>query len=387
MPENANLYEALEVRFRAAGPAVAFSLPGGTTVSYAQLADAVGRMANALVALDVKPGDRVMAQVDKSLANVHLYLAALKIGAVFNPLNTAYTAAELEYFIGDAQPALIAVPADKIAKIEPIAAAHRVGALVTMDADGSGSLVDLASRQSPDHVTVARASDDLAALLYTSGTTGRSKGAMITHGNLSSNAEVLHRTWGFRPGDVLLHALPIFHVHGLFVALNTAFLAAAKILWLPRFEIEAVLRLLPEATVMMGVPTFYTRLLGNSDFGPKLCRSLRLVISGSAPLLAERHEAFEARTGHKIVERYGMTETGMITSNPYEGGDRVAGTVGYALPGSRCASQPRKGRFSRRARSACSRSRVRTCSRAIGGTLRRHAKSSAPMATSSPATS
>src|ERR671922_1090299 len=333
MSENANLYEALEARFRAAGPAVAFSLPGGMTVSYAQLADDVGCMANALVALGVKPGDRVMAQVEKSIANVHLYLAALKIGAVFNPLNTAYTVAELEYFIGDAQPALIAIPGDKLANIEPIAAAHGIGALVTMEADGSGSLVDLARRQGPDHATVARTADDLAALLYTSGTTGRSKGAMITHGNLSSNAEVLHRAWGFRPGDVLLHALPIFHVHGLFVALNTAFLATSKILWLLRFDLEAVLRHLPEATVMMGVPTFYTRLLSQPGFGPDLCRSLRLVISGSAPLLAETHEAFEARTGHKILERYGMTETGMIASNPYEGGDRIAGTVGYALPG------------------------------------------------------
>jgi malonyl-CoA/methylmalonyl-CoA synthetase len=333
MSKNANFYEALEARFRAAGPAVAFSLPDGTAVRYAQLADDVSRMANALVAVGVKPGDRVMAQVDKSIPNVHLYLAVLKIGAVFNPLNTAYTTAELEYFIGDAQPALIAISSEKLTEVEPIAAANKVGAIVTMEADGSGSLADLASRQSPRHATVPRAADDLAALLYTSGTTGRSKGAMITHQNLSSNAEVLHRYWGFRSGDVLLHALPIFHVHGLFVALNTAFLNTSKILWLPRFDLEAVLRLMPEATVMMGVPTFYTRLLCHSGFGPDHCRNMRLVISGSAPLLADTHRAFEARTGHKVLERYGMTETGMITSNPYHDGDRVAGTVGYALPG------------------------------------------------------
>jgi malonyl-CoA/methylmalonyl-CoA synthetase len=333
MSESANFYEALEARFQAAGPAIAFSLPDGTAVRYTQLVDDVSRMANALVAVGVKPGDRVMAQVDKSLANVHLYLAVLKIGAVFNPLNTAYTTAELEYFIGDAQPALIAISSEKLAKVEPIAAANKVGAIVTMEADGSGSIADLASRQSPRHATVARAANDLAALLYTSGTTGRSKGAMITHQNLLSNAEVLHRYWGFQPGDVLLHALPIFHVHGLFVALNTAFLNASKILWLPRFDLEAVLRLMPEATVMMGVPTFYTRLLCHAGFGSDHCRNMRVVISGSAPLLAETHRAFEARTGHKILERYGMTETGMITSNPYHDGDRVAGTVGYALPG------------------------------------------------------
>jgi malonyl-CoA/methylmalonyl-CoA synthetase len=333
MSENANLYATLEASFRAAGSAVAFSLPDGATVSYAQLADDVSRMANALVALGVKPGDRVTAQVEKSLANVHLYLAALKVGAVFNPLNTGYTAAELEYFIRDAQPALIVIPGDKLAKIEPIATANGVGATVTMEADGSGSLVDLARRQSTGHATVARGDDDLAALLYTSGTTGRSKGAMITHRNLSSNAEVLRRDWDFRSDDILLHALPIFHVHGLFIALNTALLSASKMLWLPRFELEAVLRQLPYATVMMGVPTFYTRLLGHPIFGPDHCRNMRLVISGSAPLLAETHRQFESRTGHKILERYAMTETGVITSNPYQDGDRVAGTVGYALSG------------------------------------------------------
>ncbi len=332
MAIDGNLYAALEERFRAAGQATAFTIPGGADVSYAGLADDIARMANALVALGVKPGDRVLAQVEKSLANVHLYLATLKVGAVYNPLNTAYTVAELEYFIGDASPTLIVVAGDKLASIEPIAAQHKVPAVATMEADGSGSLSDLARQQSAEHTTVPRESDDLAALLYTSGTTGRSKGAMITHRNLSSNAEVLHAYWGFRPGDVLLHALPIFHTHGLFVALNTAFLNASRVIWLPKFDLEAVMRLMPEATVMMGVPTFYTRLLANPAFGPDHCARMRLVISGSAPLLAETHQEFEARTGHKILERYGMTEAGMITSNPYEGGERIAGTVGYALP-------------------------------------------------------
>ena len=327
-----NLYAAFEERFRDAGTATVFSIPGGTDVSYARLTEDVARMANALASLGVKPGDRVLAQVEKSIANVHLYLATLKVGAVFNPLNTAYTAAELEYFIRDAEPSLIVVPGEKIGRVEPIAAELKSAAVATLEADGSGSLAELAMQQSTAHDTVPRDSEDLAALLYTSGTTGRSKGAMITHRNLSSNAEVLHAYWGFEPGDVLLHALPIFHTHGLFVALNTAFLNASRVIWLPKFELEIVMRLMPEATVMMGVPTFYTRLLGHPAFGKEHCARMRLIISGSAPLLAETHQEFEARTGHKILERYGMTEAGMITSNPYRGGERIAGTVGYALP-------------------------------------------------------
>lgn len=327
-----NLYAAFEERFRAAGSATAFSIPGGAAVSYADLAEDVGRMANALVALGVKPGDRVMAQVEKSLANVHLYLATLKVGAVYNPLNTAYTAAELDYFIRDAEPSLVVVSNDKLARVEPVAGELERGKIATLEADGSGSLTDLARQQRTAHETVARNSEDLAALLYTSGTTGRSKGAMLTHRNLSSNAEVLHAYWGFQPGDVLLHALPIFHTHGLFVALNTAFLNASRVIWLPKFDAETVMRLMPEATVIMGVPTFYTRLLGKPEFGREQCARMRLIVSGSAPLLAETHQEFEARTGHKILERYGMTETGMITSNPFNG-ERIAGTVGYALPG------------------------------------------------------
>jgi malonyl-CoA/methylmalonyl-CoA synthetase len=202
-----------------------------------------------------------------------------------------------------------------------------------MEADGSGSMLDLARQQPAAHDTVARADDDLACLLYTSGTTGRSKGAMLTHKNLSSNAEVLHAYWKFQKGDVLLHALPIFHTHGLFVALHTAFLNASMIHWLTRFDLDAVMKLLPQSTVMMGVPTFYTRLLGTPAFTQDHCSKMRLFISGSAPLLAETHQEFEARTGQRILERYGMTEAGMITSNPYANDGRVAGSVGYALPG------------------------------------------------------
>jgi malonyl-CoA/methylmalonyl-CoA synthetase len=330
---NANLYALLEQRFAASGALPAFEHADGTTISYADFAANVARMANALESLGVRPGDRVMVQVEKSLANVELYLATLKVGAVYNPLNTAYTIAELDYFIGDAEPKLLVVPSEKLAKLEPIAAKAGVGRIATLEPDGTGSLADLQRQQSAAHTTAHRDGKDLAALLYTSGTTGRSKGAMITHENLSSNAKVLHGYWGFKPGDVLLHALPIFHVHGLFVALNTSFLNASKIIWLPKFDLEQVMRLLPRATVMMGVPTFYTRLLGHPAFGADHCRNMRLVISGSAPLLAETHIEFETRTGHKILERYGMTEAGMVTSNPYQGGERLAGTVGYALPG------------------------------------------------------
>lgn len=333
MPDNANLYATLERSFAAAGTAVAFTRPGMEDVTYRMLAERVARMANALTALGVRPGDRVLAQIDKSLANVELYLATLKVGAAFNPLNTAYTVAELDYFVGDARPALVVVPAAKLSSIEPIAARYGVRSVATMEADGSGSLSELAAQQAAGHETAYREADDLAALLYTSGTTGRSKGAMITHRNLASNAETLRSYWEFEASDILLHALPIFHVHGLFTALNTALLAGARIIWLDRFDVETVMRVMPEATVMMGVPTFYTRLLGHPAFGREHCRHMRLVISGSAPLLAETHQAFEARTGLKILERYGMTEAQMITSNPTRGGERVAGTVGYALPG------------------------------------------------------
>ncbi len=333
MAGNDNLYAYFEKSFTERPSAIAFAMGDGATVSYAALGDEVSRMANALVARGVAPGDRVMVQVEKSLENVLLYLACLKAGAVFNPLNTAYTAAELEYFIGDAMPKLLVVDPGKRAELQPIAAKAGVANIDTMDANGQGSLTALAKSQGASHGTVGRKPDDLAALLYTSGTTGRSKGAMITHLNLSSNALTLQKYWGFTASDVLLHALPIFHVHGLFVAINISLLSGARMLWLPKFDLAAVLKGLPEATVMMGVPTFYTRLLGDKAFGRKHCSNMRLFISGSAPLLAETHVEFEARTGMKILERYGMTETGMITSNPFHDGERIAGTVGYALPG------------------------------------------------------
>jgi malonyl-CoA/methylmalonyl-CoA synthetase len=333
MTRNANFLAAIEAKLRANGEAPAFETAAGEITTYAELLDEVGRAAAALKSLGVKPGDRVLAQVEKSQANVYLYLATLKVGAVFNPLNTAYTPAELEYFIGDAKPAVIVASAQRVAEIEKVASANKVRSVLTMAADGSGSFMELAAGQEPLRATAMREPDDLASLIYTSGTTGRSKGAMITHRNIASNAKTLHAYWGFRPGDVLLHALPIFHVHGLFVALHTALLNASRMLWLPKFDIEEFMRLMPRATVIMGVPTFYTRLLANSAFGKRQCRKLRLAISGSAPLLAETHQEFTKRTGHRILERYGMTEAGMITSNPWDGsGERMPGTVGYALP-------------------------------------------------------
>ncbi len=333
MPDNQSMYSLIEKRIARDGAKTAFVLPDGSELTYAELGAHISRMANALVAAGVSPGDRVTAQVEKSLPNAVLYLATLKAGAVFNPLNSGYTPAELDYFIGDAEPTLLVCQRSSLELLSPIADRHGVKTTLLLEPDGSGSLIDLAAHQKPDHATVPRAADDLSSLIYTSGTTGRSKGAMITHGNLVSNTEALCATWRVTGDDTLLHALPIFHVHGLFVALNTTLSQGARILWQPRFDLEGALRLLPVSTLMMGVPTFYTRLLSSPAFGRDTCSKMRLFVSGSAPLLAETHTEFAQRTGHAILERYGMTETGMITSNPYAAEGRLAGTVGYALPG------------------------------------------------------
>jgi malonyl-CoA/methylmalonyl-CoA synthetase len=310
---------------------IALETPGAKSLTYAELVEATGRAANALQALGVKPGDRVAAQVEKSADVVALYLGAVRAGAIFLPLNTAYTPAEIDYFLGDAQPALfVCAPGSPVDS-----AAFRAKSGVTqatLAPDGSGSFAERMRAASPNFATAARGGDDLAAILYTSGTTGRSKGAMLTHRNLASNSITLAEVWRFTKDDVLLHALPIFHTHGLFVALNTLLLAGGSMLFLPRFDAGQVIELLPRATSMMGVPTFYTRLLERADFTADLISHMRVFISGSAPLLAETHRAFEQRTGHAIVERYGMTETTMITSNPYDGARRP-GTVGFPLPG------------------------------------------------------
>lgn len=299
----------------------------GAEISFAAVDRLSARMANLLAAEGVRPGDRVMLQAGKSVEALVFWLAAVRAGAVLVPLNPAYTPAEVGYFLGDAEPALLVCDPDRAEALTP-----HGPRLLTLDGSGRGSFTDALAGLAEDHVPVPRAADDLAAILYTSGTTGRSKGAMLTHANLLSNAEVLVRAWGVTEADVLLHALPIFHTHGLFVATNTLLLAGGAMIFLPRFDPAEVTRLLPRATMMMGVPTFYTRLLDHPGFTRDVVEGMRLFISGSAPLLAETHRAFEARTGHRILERYGMTETNMSTSNPLVG-ERRAGTVGPPLEG------------------------------------------------------
>jgi len=312
--------------------AVLIRHPSGGVTSYGDAFARTARFANVLKGLGVEPGDRVAVQVEKSAEALLLYLGCLRAGAVYLPLNTGYTGPELAYFLGDAEPRVFVVDPAAAAKAEPIRREAGVAHLETLGADGRGSIAEAADDAAGDFDDIARAKDDLAAILYTSGTTGRSKGAMLTHGNLASNAETLAAEWRFTGDDVLLHALPLFHTHGLFVATNITLAAGGSMILLPGFDLDAIIRLLPEATAMMGVPTFYTRLLSRPDFTRELVAHMRLFVSGSAPLSAETHKEFEARTGHAILERYGMTETNMNTSNPYDG-ERRAGTVGFPLPG------------------------------------------------------
>jgi malonyl-CoA/methylmalonyl-CoA synthetase len=305
---------------------------GALTVTGTELDAWVGRYANALLSLGVVPGDRIAAQVEKSVENVVLYLACLRAGAVYLPLNSAYRAAEVAYFIKDATPRLFIAAPERQCELHPTATDAGVAATLTLGTRGDGIFPDLANSQSDVSPVIDRSDNDLAVICYTSGTTGRSKGAMITHGNLLSNAQSLVRLWGFKSDDVLLHALPLYHIHGLFVALHCALLGGAKILLQASFNARAALDALRDATVMMGVPTFYTRLLGEPALNRESVRNVRLFISGSAPLLTDTFDTFEHRTGHRILERYGMTETGMIASNPLDG-ERRPGTVGLPLPG------------------------------------------------------
>jgi malonyl-CoA/methylmalonyl-CoA synthetase len=310
---------------------IAIETIDGAHISYGELISRAGRMANVLVGRGVKPGDRVAAQTEKSVPGLVLYLATVRAGAVYLPLNTAYTLNELEYFVTDAEPSLVVCDPAKAQGIGTIAA--KVGAKVeTLGPDGKGSLTDAAEKARAEFQTVPRADDDLAAILYTSGTTGRSKGAMLTHDNLASNSLSLVDYWRFTDKDVLIHALPIYHTHGLFVASNVTLFARASMIFLPKFDPEAIIKLMARATVLMGVPTFYTRLLQSPALNKESTRHMRLFVSGSAPLLADTHREWFARTGHAVLERYGMTETNMNTSNPYDG-ERVAGAVGHPLPG------------------------------------------------------
>ena len=308
----------------------------GRHFTYGDIEKVSGRFANVLDSLGVKPGDRVAVQVPKSIEAIMLYLAVVRAGAVFLPLNTGYTPAEIEYFLGNATPRIFVCDPRKRADYEALTARLGIG-LETMGVwqnpdTSAGSINDAGLAASPDFVTVGRTASDLAAILYTSGTTGRSKGAMLTHANLLSNAETLVDVWRFTSDDVLIHALPIFHTHGLFVATNVTLSAGSSLIFLAGFSAEAIIASIPHATALMGVPTFYTRLLDEPAFTGDLVRHMRLFVSGSAPLLAETHVLFEKRTGHRILERYGMTETNMNTSNPYDG-ERRAGTVGFPLPG------------------------------------------------------
>ncbi len=302
-------------------------VPGQADWSCAQLIETSGRLANLLLAEGVQPGDRVMVQVAKSVEAIALYLATVRAGAVFLPLNTAYTRAEVGYFLDDAEPVLFVCGGERAADYDGIEAK-----ILTLDGDGGGSLMAAAASQAADFDNVGRGAEDLGAILYTSGTTGLSKGAMLSHGNLLSNSQVLVEYWHFDADDVLLHALPIFHTHGLFVATNVILICGGSMIFLPRFDVDAMIEQLPRATSLMGVPTFYTRLLADERFTRELVAHMRLFVSGSAPMLAETHRQFEQRTGHRILERYGMTETSMNTSNPYDG-ERRAGSVGFPLPG------------------------------------------------------
>ena len=324
-----HLFDAIR---RAARPdAIFIETAEGQTLTYGEMLDQSGRIASALYALGVRPGDRVAVQVEKSPEALMLYLACLRAGAVYLPLNPAYTLAELDYFIGDAEPRVVVCQPKSLEGVTAVATRH--GAHVeTLDETGGGSLMDLARTREPDFSDAQREVGDLAAILYTSGTTGRSKGAMLTHDNLLSNASTLCDYWQFSASDRLIHALPIFHTHGLFVASNVVLLSGASMFFLPKFDANEVLRLMPSATVMMGVPTFYVRLTQHAGLTREAAAHMRLFVSGSAPLLAETHRSFQTMTGLAILERYGMTETNMNTSNPYDG-ERIAGTVGHPLPG------------------------------------------------------
>ncbi len=332
---NHNLFAALRAAFPADLDAVAVETDDGLAYSWRDLDRATAMMANLLVSLKLPAGSRIAVQVEKSVEAMMLYLATLRAGYVFLPLNTAYQSAEIEYFIGNAEPAVVVCSPKNFGWVSKIAFQAGTRHVFTLGDDRAGSLLERAVHHSDRHEIAVSGEDDLAAILYTSGTTGRSKGAMLTHGNMLSNARVLKDSWGWKPGDVLIHALPIFHVHGLFVALHGALINGSRMIWLNKFDPKRVIARLPEATVFMGVPTLYVRMLAESALTREAVRNMRLFISGSAPLLLETFNDWQARTGHTILERYGMSETVMLTSNPYrpQDGERRGGTVGFPLPG------------------------------------------------------
>ena len=327
-----SLYRLFKSRFPADRDEPLLLLADGTAISYRQAEEGAGRYASLLASLGLEPGDRVAVQVEKSPEALLLYLGCLRAGLAYLPLNSAYQEGEVGYFLENAEPRAVVAQPRSMPWLEPLAKRRGIEHLFALDEEGAGSIVDAARAAEPRFSTVPRAGGDLAAILYTSGTTGRSKGAMISHRNLASNAQALHRAWGFRPGDVLVHMLPLFHVHGLFVACHCALMNGSPMRFHAKFDARRALEDFARSTVFMGVPTFYTRLLAEPGLTRETCSRMRLFVSGSAPLLADTHIEFERRTGQRILERYGMTETGMLTSNPLEG-ERRAGSVGPALPG------------------------------------------------------
>ena len=333
--KNQNLFAALRQAFPADLDATAVETDNGLAYSWRDLDRATAMIANLLASLDLPPASRIAVQVEKSVESMLLYLATLRAGHVFLPLNTAYQSAEIEYFIGNAEPAVVVCSSRNFGWVSKLAFKAGTRHVFTLDDDRTGSLLVRAAHCSDRHETAAKAAGDVACIVYTSGTTGRSKGAMLTHGNMLSNAQVLKDYWGWRPGDVLIHGLPIFHVHGLFVAIHGALLNGSKMIWLHKFDPKLVLAKMREATVFMGVPTLYVRMLAEPSLTREQASHMRLFISGSAPLLIETFNEWQERTGHTILERYGMSETIMLTSNPYDAkeGDRRGGTVGFPLPG------------------------------------------------------
>lgn len=348
---NQNLFSALRAAFPSDldSTAVETTATDGTPLYYTwrDLDRASARIANLLASLKLPEGSRIAVQVEKSVEAMALYLATLRAGYVFLPLNTAYQSAEIEYFIGNAEPAVVVCSPGNFGWVSKIAFTLGTQHVFTLGDDRTGSLLDRAAHHGDEHQAVARSADDLAAILYTSGTTGRSKGAMLTHGNMLSNAAMLKDYWGWTAtggpdgrGDVLIHALPIFHVHGLFVAIHGALINGSKMIWCPKFDPKAVIAAMPRATVFMGVPTLYVRMLAEAGLNKQAVKNMRLFIAGSAPLLIETFKEWQQRTGHTILERYGMSETIMLTSNPYSADkryngqdERRGGTVGFPLPG------------------------------------------------------
>jgi malonyl-CoA/methylmalonyl-CoA synthetase len=329
---NANLYALFESRFPDDRTACCIETQDGFFYSWSDLERATAKMANLLASLKLPKDARIAVQVEKSPEALMLYLATIRAGYVYLPLNTAYRSAEIDYFINNAEPAVVVCSPQNFGWVSQLAFKNGARHVFTLGDDRHGSLLTRTSHQADTFETVEKRSDDLAAILYTSGTTGRSKGAMLTHDNLASNAKVLHDYWRWQAGDVLLHALPLFHVHGLFVASHGALLNGSKMIFLPKLDSAEVMKHLPRSTVFMGVPTYYVRLLSEPSFDKAACANIRLFVSGSAPLLLDTFNEFARRTGHTILERYGMSETTMLVSNPYDG-ERIGGTVGLPLPG------------------------------------------------------